>query len=100
MKTGWCAAEARRAVLAQDEFDDFLCHEVRPAKVEAGDGDEPEHHGRGLRDLAAVWPLYALQLGPACAQEADDTIAAAQRCARGALPAPTPVATGASPARG
>ena len=38
------------------------------AEVRARDRDEAEHDGRRLRDLAAVGPLYALQLGPAGAQ--------------------------------
>ena len=63
----------------EDEFDDFLGHVVGEAEVGAGDRDEAEHDRRGLRDLAAVGPLYALELGPAGAQEADRAVAAAQR---------------------
>src|SRR6185437_436838 len=58
---------------------------VGEAEVGTGDRDEAEHDRRGLRDRAAVGPLDALKLGPACAQEADDAVAAAERCARGAL---------------
>src|SRR6185437_6758261 len=49
---------------SEDEFDDFLCDDVGEAEIRAGDGDEPEHDGGRLRDLAAVGPLDALELGP------------------------------------
>src|SRR5207244_7063887 len=49
------------------------------AEVEAGDGDEPEHDRGRLRDLAAVGPLHALELGPARAQEGHDAVARGQR---------------------
>src|SRR5271168_91848 len=65
----------------EDEFDDFLGDIVGGAKVETCDCDEPEDDGGRLRDLPAVGPLYALELGPAGAQEADGAVAAAQRSA-------------------
>jgi len=45
----------------------------------SGEGDETEHDGRGLRDLASVGPLHALELSPAGAEKADRPVAAAQR---------------------
>jgi hypothetical protein len=60
---------------SEDEFDDFLSDEVGGAKVQTCDGDEAEHDGGRLRDLAAIWPLDALQLSPARADEGECTIA-------------------------
>ncbi len=71
--------------LSEDEFDDFLGDVVGQAQVGAGDGDEAEHDGGRLGDLAAVGPLHALELGPAGAQEADRAVAAAERRAGGLL---------------
>ncbi len=68
---------------------------ARP-RYSACDRDEAEHDGRGLRDLAPVGPLHALKLGPACAQEACDAIAATQRCARWPLGDCTASTTGAA----
>src|SRR5690349_23521285 len=76
---------------SQDEFDDFFGYVVGQPEIGAGDCDEAKHDGRGLRDLAAVGPLHALQLGPAGAQEGSGAIAAPERrpggvlCASGAL---------------
>src|ERR1039457_6341201 len=69
----------------EDGFDDFFGHEVGQAEVGAGDGHEHEHHGRGLEDLRAVGPLYALELGPAGTQEANDAVAFANGSAGGLL---------------
>src|SRR6202035_3554803 len=63
---------------SEDEFDDFLGDVISQAEVGPGDGHEAEHDGRRLRDLAAVGPLHALQLGPAGTQEADRAVASAQ----------------------
>src|SRR3954463_1648866 len=52
-----------------DEVDDFLGDAIGDAEVEAGNHHEAEHDGGGLRDLAAIRPLYALQLRPRRAQE-------------------------------
>src|SRR5229473_7173966 len=82
----------QRIPLAQDEFDDFFCDEVCRAEVGPGDGDEADDDGGRLRDVPAVRPLYALQLGPAGADEADRAVAAAQRGAGRALLAPAAIA--------
>src|SRR5580704_4309729 len=55
----------------ENEVNDLLCHPIGSAQVHAGDRDEAEHDGRGLGDLGAVGPLYALKLGPGGAQEGD-----------------------------
>src|SRR3954471_14842509 len=52
-----------------DEVDDFLGDAIGDAEVEAGNHHEAEHDGGGLRDLAAVRPLYALELRPRGAKE-------------------------------
>src|SRR5271166_2974654 len=75
----------RNIQTSEDEFDDFLGDRVGQAEVGAGDGDEADDDGGRLRDLAAVGPLYALELRPARAEEADRAIAAAQRRAGGLL---------------
>src|SRR5664280_2172232 len=80
-----CGAITASARPSKDEFHDFLGDEVGEPKVGAGDGDEAEHDGCGLADLAAVGPLYALKLGPAGGEEACDAVAAAQRSAGGTL---------------
>src|SRR6266576_125968 len=64
---------------SQDEFDDFFGYEVRQPQIGAGDCHEAKHDGRRLRDLAAIGPLHALQLGPAGAQEGSGAIAAPER---------------------
>src|ERR1700726_2833803 len=70
---------------SEDEFDDFLGDDVGEAEIHARDGDEPEHDGGRLRDLAAVGPLHALQLSPARTDERSRAVARGQRCARGAI---------------
>src|ERR1700677_4484139 len=81
----------------QDEFDDFLGDIVGEAEIGAGDRDEPEHDGRGLKHMATIRPLDALQLGPAGAQKPDRAIAFAQGRTRRTLGAdvagPTATAT-------
>src|SRR3954471_5364485 len=52
-----------------DEVDDFLGDAIGDAEVEAGNHHEAEHDGGGLRDLAAIRPLYALELRPRGAKE-------------------------------
>lgn len=67
----------------QDEFDDFLGYVVGQAEVGACDCDEADDDCGGLGDLAAVRPLYALELRPARREEADDAIATANGSAGG-----------------
>src|SRR3954469_13997400 len=74
----------------EDEVDDALRDGVGEAEVGARDGDEAEDDGGGLRDLAAVGPLDALQLGPGGAQEVGQSVALGPRAGR----------RGRSPARG
>jgi hypothetical protein len=57
---------------SDDGVDDLLCDPVGDTQVETGDDDEAHDHGGGLRDLTTIGPLYALQLGPRRAQEADE----------------------------
>src|SRR3954470_1267112 len=66
----------------EDEVDDALRDRVGEAEVGARDGDEAQDDGRGLRDLTAVGPLDALQLGPGGAQEVDDAVALRLRAGR------------------
>src|SRR5439155_3552558 len=54
--------------------------------VGAGDGDEAQRDRRGLRDLAAVGPLHALELGPRRAQEVDHPVASRAGARRDAAP--------------
>src|SRR5438309_12102377 len=61
--------------LLENQVDDLLRDEVGQAEVGAGDGDEAEHDPGRLRDLAAVRPLDALELGPRGAQEVGDAVA-------------------------
>jgi hypothetical protein len=65
----------------EDKFDDFFGDDVGGAEIQAGDDDEPEHDGGRLRDVAAVGPLNALQLGPARANERDGAVPRGQRSA-------------------
>ena len=53
------------------KFTTFCATQSADAEIDAGHGHEAEHHGRGLRDLAAIGPLHPLQLGPARLQEGD-----------------------------
>src|SRR4029077_10502945 len=65
---------------SEDEFDKFFGHVVGQAQIGAGDRDEAQHDSRRLRDLTAVGPLHAMQLGPAGAQAPDRARATAQGC--------------------
>src|SRR2546421_1291471 len=73
---------------SQDEFDDFLGYDVGEPQIRAGDCHEAKDDGRRLRDLAAIGPLHALELGPAGAQEGSGAIAAPERRPGGVLFAP------------
>src|SRR6202030_2391709 len=57
-------------------------HVVSQAQVSPGDRHETQHDRRCLRDLPAVRPLHALELGPAGANERQRAVAASQRCPR------------------
>src|SRR5271168_3538354 len=48
----------RNIQTSEDEFDDFLGDVVGQAEIRAGDGDEPEHDGGRLKDVAAIGPLH------------------------------------------
>src|SRR3954463_7248543 len=68
-----------------DEVDDFLGDAIGDAEVQAGDHHEAEHDGGGLRDLAAIGPLYALELRPRRAKErgeAREDVSGRRRVAR------------------
>src|SRR4051794_11536519 len=64
---------------SDDDVDDLLGHVVGQAQVQAGDDHEADDHAGRLGDLPAVGPLYALELGPARAQEAEEAADAAMR---------------------
>src|SRR6266536_314440 len=69
-------------LFSDDGVDDLLGDPVGDAQVQAGDDDEADDHAGRLRDLTAVGPLDALQLGPGGAQEAYEAPRAlAGRCA-------------------
>jgi hypothetical protein len=70
MRTGDAWLGARRL---EDETNDLLGRPVGDAEIDAGNRDEAEHDRCGLRDVAAIRPLYPLELGPACAQEGEGT---------------------------
>src|SRR3954454_21147101 len=64
---------------SDDDVDDLLGHVVGQDQVQAGDDHEADDHAGRLGDLPAVGPLYALELGPARAQEAEEADDAAMR---------------------
>src|ERR1700728_2694274 len=80
-----CFPLSASAQPSKDEFDDFLGDVVGQTEVGAGDCDEADDDSGCLEDLAAVGPLYALELCPAGANEADGAVSAAQRRAGGTL---------------
>src|SRR3954452_6726530 len=69
-----------------DEVDDLLGDPVGHAQVGARDDHEADDDAGGLRDLAPVGPLDALELGPGGAQELKEAGATGLRRMRG-LPA-------------
>ena len=67
----------------EHEVDYLLCHPVGGAEVDAGDDHEAKHNRGRLRHLAAIGPLYALQLCPAGAQESQRPVARRAPSGRG-----------------
>src|SRR3954447_18196338 len=59
----------------EDGLDEGAPDGVEEGQVAAREDDEPEDHGSGLTDVAAVGPLDPAQLVDAVAEEGDDPTA-------------------------
>src|SRR5215216_1625238 len=73
-------------VLLDDLLDESGEDRVEQPEVAAGDQDEHQDDARHLRQLLAVGPLDALELGPDRDEECDQSIAVALLCRRPSAP--------------
>ena len=59
----------------EDVIHDLRGEEVRHAEEHAGHDHKPDHDSGGLHHLAAVRPLYSVELAPASFEEVDQPVA-------------------------